>query len=157
MDAVTYPDDLVQQDLQAGFVGLKINIMDRHPDSKAACQGHRPMWAPTLVFSDADHRPLRRFVGWLPAESFRAELAFVRAYASFQRGKFDDCKQQLETLLDRFADTEVAAESRYTLGMAGFLAGGQDWDALKSAWKPLAADPKAGRFATHASVEEDAP
>ena len=57
------------------------------------------------------------------------------------------------------ADCDPAASSLdHTPGdVAGFLAGGKDWGALSRSWKKLAAEYPGNRFATHASVIEDAP
>ena len=53
MDAVTYPDALVVAAIDAHFVPLKINMLERHPDFKAASGSGRVLWGPTLVFFDA--------------------------------------------------------------------------------------------------------
>ena len=74
MDAVTYPDDRVASALDRAFVPFKINLLERHPDLKPACAGGRVMWGPTFIVADARGSEIRRWVGWLPPESFVAEL-----------------------------------------------------------------------------------
>jgi hypothetical protein len=157
MDAVTYPDPAVQQDLVKSFAGLKIDQLARHPDYKAASLAQRVIWAPTFVFSDARGREIRRFVGWLPPAAFRAELGFVRAYAAYQNGDFPTAAKLCDEVVEAFPAAPVAPECLYWGGTAAFLAGKKDWAALKDRWGRAAAEHGATRFGIHASVIEDAP
>ena len=157
MDAVTYPDPGVQQDLAEHFTTLKIDMLAKHPDFKAASLNQRVIWAPTFVFSDARHREIRRFVGWLPPEGFRAELKFVGAMARFNGGDFEGARSGFQSVLDAYPSAQLRPEALYWTGIAGFLAGRKDWSALREAWGTLAAEHPESRFGTHASVIEDAP
>jgi hypothetical protein len=156
MDAVTYPDPRVQELLAEHFVGLSIDLLARHPDLKEASLGQKVMFAPTFVFADAKHRELRRFTGWLPPKSFAAELELVRATAAMQKGDLETAARLYRLVAGDYADTEAAPEALYWAGVAGFLHGKKDWAALKAAWGELASRYAGNRFATHASVIEDA-
>jgi len=157
MDAVTYPDDAVVAAIEEGFSPFKISMVERHPDFKEACAGGRVMWGPTLVVADARGSELRRWVGWLPPESFIAELAFCRALADYNRGKFPDALTGFDAIVERHPGAAIHAEALYWQGIAGFMAGPKDWAALGRSWKRLAAEYPGNRFGTHASVIEDAP
>ena len=41
-----------------------------------------------MIFTDATGRELRRYIGWLPVDSFVAELQFVRAMFEINRNQF---------------------------------------------------------------------
>jgi hypothetical protein len=155
MDAVTYPHDCVVAEIDRHFATFKINMLERHPDFKEACAGGRVMWGPTLIVADSRGREVRRWVGWLPPEDFAAELAFCRALAAFNQGKFDDALAGFEAIAERDTGTAIHPESIYWHGIAGFMAGDKDWDALGRSWKRLAAEYPDQRFGTHASVIED--
>ena len=157
MDTVTYPDETVAAEIEKSFAPYKINMLERHPDFKEASAGARVMWAPTLIVADARGSEVRRWVGWLPPESFVAELAFTRALADCNRGKFAEALAGFDAVVERGSDLEIHAEALYWQGVAGFLAGGKDWGALRRSWEKVAADYPGNRFATHASVIEDAP
>jgi hypothetical protein len=157
MDAVTYPHDAVIEAIEQGFAPYKVNMLERHPDFKEACAGGRVMWGPTFVIADARGREVRRWVGWLPPESFVAELAFCRALADFNRGEFAEALAGFDAIVERDTGTEIHPEALYWQGVAGFMAGRQDWDALGRPWKRLAEEYPGNRFGTHASVIEDAP
>lgn len=156
MDTVTYPDAQVEQAIDQHFVPLKIDMLARHPDFKAASLNQRVIWAPTIIFTDAAHRELRRYVGWLPPRSFLAELALVRALADFNRGQFEPARQGFQTILETFQGTSLEPEALYWAGIAGFLAGNRDKQALATAWQRLAREFPHTRWGTHASVIEDA-
>ena len=157
MDAVTYPDDAVIRAIERNFSPFKINMLERHPDFKEACAGGRVLWGPTLVVADARGSEVRRWVGWLPPESFVAELAYCRALADFNRGEFAEALAGFDAIVERDAGTEIHPEALYWQGIAGFMAGRQDWEALGRSWKRLAEEYPNNRFGTHASVVEDAP
>ncbi len=157
MDTVTYPDSAVEEAMNGGFAALQIDLRARHPDFKEASLGQKVIWAPTFVFSDARHRELRRFCGWLPPESFLTELRFVQATAAFQATDFPTAYQRFEAIAKESKSTEVMAETMYWTGISGFLAGKMDWAPLKEWWGRLQQDYPNTRWARHASVIEDAP
>lgn len=157
MDTVTYPQPSVIAAIERDFAPFKINMLERHPDFKEACAGARVSWAPTLVITDPRGGEVRRWVGWLPPRSFVAELAFCRALADHNRGKFSEALAGFDAIVEGEQGTEIHPEALYWQGISGFLAGGKDWSALRRSWARLAAEYPGQRFGTHASVIEDAP
>ncbi len=156
MDTVTYPDADVAKLLGEHFEPLKIDMLAKHPDFREASLGQKVIWAPAMIFSDAKGREIRRFVGWLPPEAFIAEIRFVMATAQFQSIDFAGARDAFRSILDAAPKSEIAPEALYWSGIAGFLAGKRDMDALREAWTRLVADYPNTRWATHASVIEDA-
>lgn len=157
MDTVTYPDPTVAAELEQHFSPLKIDMLARHPDFKEASGATKVIWAPTMIFTDAKGRELRRWVGWLPPEHFRAELAFVRATAEFQNVKFEGARDGFARVVEEFPTAPLKPEALYWLGIAGFLAGGKDFAHLSEVWGRLARDHSDTQWGIHASVIEDAP
>jgi hypothetical protein len=157
MDTVTYPSDSVIEAIEAGFVPFKLDLTARHPDFKEACAGGRVSWAPTFVVADSRGSELRRWVGWLPPRSFVAELGFCRALADYNRGQVASAREGFDAIVEREPGTEIHPEALYWQGIAGFMAGPKDWEALRRSWTRLTADYPGHRFGTHASVIEDLP
>ena len=157
MDAVTYPHETVVAAIEPGFAPFKIDMLERHPDFKEACAGGRVLWSPTFVIADSRGSEVRRWVGWLPPESFVDELAFCRALAEYNHGKFAEALAGCDAIVERDAGTEIHPEALYWQGIAGFMTGPKDWDALRRSWTRLAERYPDNRFGTHASVIEDAP
>ena len=157
MDTVTYPDEAVRRDIADGWVGLKIDLLARHPDFKTVIGNKKILWSPAMFFLDASGRELRSYVGWLPPASFRAELALARVMDDVYHVRFDAAAEKLGTLLDTFEGTEAEPEARYWHGITRFLGGKKDMAALRDSWEELAKRFPGNRFATHASVIDDAP
>ena len=157
MDTVTYPDEKVAGLLGEHFASLKINMFDRHPDFKAAIGASKVMWAPAMIFTDATGRELRRYIGWLPVDSFVAELQFVRAMFEINRNQFAAAADLLTEVVDSAGDSDVAAEAMYWQGISRFFASERNMDELADPWKALVEKFPSSRFATHASVIEDVP
>ncbi|MCP3978071.1 MAG: hypothetical protein GY716_01900 [bacterium] len=154
---MTHPNVSVRRSIESGFVAFKLNMLERHPDYKEACAGGRVMWGPTMVVSDSRGSEIRRWVGWLPPGAYVAELEFCKALADFNHGKFADALAGFNRLADSGGAPSIHAEAIYWQGVAGFMAGGKDWDALRRAWSRVAEEYPDSRFGTHASVIEDAP
>lgn len=157
MDAVTYPDPQVTALLSERFSCVKINMLDRHPDFKEASAPGKVMWAPTLVFRDSRDREIRRFVGWLPPESFLSELELVLGLDRVHHAQFADAATHFGRVVEDLGDNENVAEGLYWRGISEFLAGGKDFEALRRSWGALHERFPGTRWATHASVIEDAP
>ena len=156
MDTVTYPHESVQRSIAEHFSSFKVNMLERHPDFKEACAGGRVMWGPTFIVADGRGREIRRWVGWLPPASFVAELDFCRALGRFNSGSFAEALRGFTHLVETAGGVDIHPEAMYWQGIAGFMAGKQDWAILKQAWSALAETYPGNRFGTHASVIEDA-
>ena len=64
---------------------------------------------------------------------------------------------EIGQVAEKLAADDKAIGAVIHSGKAGFMAGGKDWAALRSAWSELAERYPNNRFGTHASVVEDAP
>jgi hypothetical protein len=155
MDAVTHPHPAVEAALARGFAPYRIDILARHPDFKEACAGGRVLWSPTFIVADWRGSEVRRWVGWLPPASFVAELDFCLALAELNRGQFAEARAGFDAIVARDDASEIRPEALYWQGIAGFLAGGKDWEALRRSWTALAERYPGQRFGTHASVIDD--
>ena len=154
MGAVTFPDASVQQAL-AEFHCFKVDQLARHPEYRDVCGTQRVTWAPAFIFRDAKGLELRRWVGWLPPQAFRAELRFVQATEAHRRGDFASSSSGFEQARQLGAGTGVEPEALYWKGTADFLAGGKDMDALAEAWRDLAKRFPETHWGVHASVIAD--
>jgi hypothetical protein len=106
MDTVTYPDAAIDAELVAHFAGVKISLLEKHPDFKDAAGQTAVPWAPTFRFADSKNREIHRTVGWLDPENFLAELRFVRGLAHLGRWRFDEARALFEqvALGDEFVE-----------------------------------------------------
>ncbi len=155
MDTVTYPDPAVRALLDKSFACFQLDLMQRHPDFKEASAGRKVVWSPTFIWSDAKRQEIRRLTGWLAPRNFLAELRFVIAMSDFQGTRFREAAAGFAAILAEFPKLEIAPETLYWQGIAGFLAGNRDHDALGAAWTKLHETHPETRWGMHAAVIED--
>lgn len=155
MGTVTYPDQRVQEVLSEHFSCFKLNLLDKHPDYREAAGSGKVIFAPTFLFTDAKGREIRRYLGWLPPESFLGELGFVLGMHRFNQARFLEARDTFQQTLDHHPEADVAAETLYWLGIAAFLGGKKDSAALATAWNEVRARFPESTWATRASVIDD--
>lgn len=87
---------------------------------RARTKGLRVPWTPTFVFVDAEGVEHHRFVGYLPADEFRAQVVLARAREAFLKGRYDEARRRYADLVYRFPSTDAAPESVYWTGVCDF-------------------------------------
>ncbi len=155
MDTVTYPHPEVEAELEEGFACFKANLTERHPDFVEASGGAPVPWAPTFVYLDGKGRARRRSVGWLPPADFVAELRTARGIYAITRRAAEDAQGLLGSVVADHAEAPAAPEAACWLGVARFLAGRRDIQALADAWNDLRRRFPGSEWALKAEVIED--
>ncbi len=155
MGAVTYPDSAVDAFLDESFVGLKINVAERHPDFKEAAGGAMVPWAPLFRTTDAKGREMRRTVGWLSPGDFVCEMRIARGLGQISRGRFDLALGDFEEVAR--GRTTLAPEAGYLAGVAAFLGGKRDMELLRDHWNRLRRAHPGSDWANRAAVIDDHP
>lgn len=157
MGTVVYPDPEVDSYLAANFVGLKISLLEKHPDFKEAIGGQPVPWAPTMRFTDGKGREVRRSVGWLDRQDFLAELKMAQGQHHLTRWRVDEALETFEAIETEHASARAAPEAGYYAGVALFMKGKRDMAALKSRWNRLREQHPNSDWAYKASVVDDLP
>ena len=155
MDAVTYPHPEVATELSERFACFKASLMERHPDFVEASGGSPVPWAPTFVFTDARGRVARRSVGWLPPADFVAELRTARGIWAITRRRSEEAGELLGGVVADHPTAPAAPEAAYWLGVARFLGGKRDIQALADAWNDLRRRFPDSEWAGKAEVIDD--
>ena len=155
MDTVTYPHPEIAAELGGRFACFKASLMERHPDFAEASGGGPVPWAPTFVFSDGRGRPLRRSLGWLPPADFLAELRTARGIWAITRRRAAEAEDLLGGVVEGQPGAPAAPEAAYWLGVARFLAGRRDVQALADAWNDLRERFPGSEWALKAEVIDD--
>jgi len=155
MGAVTYPDAAVEAVLVENFVGLKINVAERHPDFKEAAGGAMVPWAPLFRTTDAKGREVRRTVGWLAPGDFVCDLRIAMGLGQISRARFDLALRDFEWVAG--ARSPLAAEAGYYAGVAAFLGGKRDMELLRDHWNRLRRTHPTSAWAKKAAVIDDHP
>ena len=125
-----YSDPRVAEFVQSNFVPMRVHVKDNADEYKRLSAKYNAQWTPTILMVDPDGNERHRIEGFLPADDFMAQLANGAAHAAFARQDFADAEQRFRAIVDRHADSEVAAEALYWAGVARYKATG-DAAALK--------------------------
>jgi TolA-binding protein len=103
------------------FVPVKIHVKERPQDFGR----FKAEWTPTAIVAEADGTERHRYVGYLPAEDFLAQLELGLAKAAFSRGQFDAAQRSFRDLASRYARTEAAPEAVYWSAVSAYKASGK--------------------------------
>ncbi|OGG45831.1 MAG: hypothetical protein A3F84_05775 [Candidatus Handelsmanbacteria bacterium RIFCSPLOWO2_12_FULL_64_10] len=133
MGAVTYPEPNVASYIEAHFVPVQFNVVER-PEVKG--QFHAP-WTPTLIVEDAEGREHRRSEGYLDPARFLGEMALARLKASLNRFAYDKAlalSEEARRLTQ--GDPAREPEAMYWSAVAAYRAS-DDVDRLLKMWDKL--------------------
>ncbi len=103
------------------FVPVKIHVKERPQDFGR----FKAEWTPTVIVAEADGTERHRYVGYLPAEDFLAQLELGLAKAAFSRGQFDAAQRAFRDLVTRYPKTEAAPEAVYWSAVSAYKASGK--------------------------------
>ena len=100
---------------------MKIHIKERPQDFGR----FKAEWTPTVIVAESDGTERYRFVGYLPAEDFLAQLHLGTAKAAFSRGQLEDARSSFRALAERYPQTEAAPEAIYWSAVSAAKATGK--------------------------------
>ncbi len=103
------------------FVPVKIHVKERPQDFGR----FKAEWTPTVIVAEADGTERHRYVGYLPADDFLAQLELGLAKAAFSRGQFDAAQRAFRELVSRYPKTEAAPEAVYWSAVSAYKASGK--------------------------------
>lgn len=128
----TYPDEAVADYVNRNFVPVQLS----QRDSRELFGENGVVWTPTVSVLSAEGEELDRWVGYLPPAEFLPRAKFARAQAALLAGDFAAAAETFGDIGARHADSFVAADALYWLGVARWKAGG-NFDELSAEWKRL--------------------
>lgn len=129
----TYPDEGVADYLNQNFIPVQLNQRDS-PDLFVR---NRVVWTPTVSVLNARGEELDRWVGYLPPGEFLPRAKFARAQAALLSGDYAAAVETFSDINARHADSFVAADALYWLGVARWKLG-RSFDDLSAEWQRLA-------------------
>lgn len=155
---MTYSDPHFIAAIDSLVAPIRINIADRHEDFREAAVMTKISFSPRFrLFSSDRKRLLREWTGWMATEELIAEFYIARGVDLLERKDPSGAVEQFDAALAAAEDGPATAEILYRRGMAAFIAGKFDWQPLRRDWNRVVDDHPGSRWASHASVIEDAP
>jgi hypothetical protein len=116
LDAVTHPDESVTREVHEVAVPVKVSVLENRPLSKKM----GAVWTPIFAFLDGDGVEHHRFIGFLPADEFSAQVRLAGAKAAFARGDTAKARVEYQGIVDRFTQSDAAPEALYWTGVCDF-------------------------------------
>ncbi len=84
---------------------------------------YRIDWTPAFVIADESGVELERWVGYLPATEFMAQLILSKGLAAFHLDRLIEAEREFDMLIDGFPDSELVPEATYFRGIASLKHG----------------------------------
>ncbi|HJZ78769.1 MAG TPA: hypothetical protein VKD91_00425 [Pyrinomonadaceae bacterium] len=109
MEAESYSDQETADFINQTFIPLEAHIKE-HP---AWFKRFGVVWTPTILVTDSAGVERYRIEGYLPKHWFRARLEMGLGRVAFMQKQWADAERMYAGVVERFADTEVAAEAVY--------------------------------------------
>lgn len=98
-------------------------IMINAEDSAELARKYRVDWTPAFVIADESGVELERWVGYLPADDFRAQLMLSKGLGAFHLDRLVEAEREFDMLIDNFPESELVPEATYFRGIASLKHG----------------------------------
>ncbi len=98
-------------------------VMINAEDSAELARRYHVDWTPAVVIADESGAELERWVGYLPAEDFMAQLMLSKGLAAFHLDRLVEAEREFDLLIDGFPESELVPEATYFRGIAGLKHG----------------------------------
>lgn len=106
MEATTYKDQKVIDELNEFFVLLKLDLLKNREIRKSL----GAYWTPAFFFLDQNGNSYFHFNGYLPANEFRAMIRLAIAETIMPRGRYDDIIKIIDKDIDELTETSFYPE-----------------------------------------------
>ena len=146
-----YTDPRVVEFVDRHFVPVRAHVKDNPAAFKALGDRFNAHWTPTILIADSTGAERHRIEGFLPADDFLGQLALGVAKAAFARQDYATAERLYRDVVERFPDTDAAAEAQYWTGVSRYRAT-NDAAALKATAQAFTQRYQDSTWAKKASV-----
>jgi hypothetical protein len=99
-----------------------VHVREQAGDFKRLGERFSAQWTPTILIIDPSGTERHRVEGFLPADDLLPELTLGLGHSAFARSEFAEAEKRFREVLDRFPNSEVAAEAQYWAGVSRYKA-----------------------------------
>ena len=125
-----YTDSRVAEFVSNNFIPVRVHVKQNSDAFKRLGEKYNAQWTPTVLMLDSDGNERHRIEGFLPADDFLPQLEVGSAHTAFARHDFADAEQRFRGIIERYPNSDVAAEALYWAGVSRYKAT-NDASALK--------------------------
>ena len=119
-----WPDERVVRFVNESFLPARVHVKDDPQEFKRYAERYQAPWTPTILLLDPDGVAHYRIEGFLPAEDLLAQLMLGRARLAFDQLQWAEAERRFKEIVERFPQTDAAAEALYWAGVAPYKATG---------------------------------
>jgi hypothetical protein len=119
-----YTDPAVMEFVNEHFVPVRVHVREQADEYKRLGAKYNAQWTPTILVVDSQGEERHRIEGFLPSADFLAQLAAGLGHSAFARSNFAEAERWFRDVVERYPDTETAAEALYWAGVARYKATG---------------------------------
>ena len=133
-----YPDAKVSEFITKNFVPARFHVKEQGE----AFQRFGAQWTPTIEILDPSGKEQHRIEGFLPVDDFLSQLHLGLGHAAFKTGKFEDAERWFRSVVEKFPNTDAAAEAQYWAGVSRYQRShdGAELKAIADAFKKRYSD-----------------
>ena len=146
-----YPDPRVRDFITSHFVPVRVHPKETPEAFRDLGERYNAQWTPAILILDETGTERHRIEGFLPSDEFLGQLALGTAKAAFARKDYGTAERLYREVVERFPDSEPAAEAQYWAGVSKYRAT-NDPSALKATADAFSTRYQDSTWATKASV-----
>lgn len=119
-----WPDPRVTRFVTENFSPARVHVKEDPEAFKRYGERYKAPWTPTILLLDANGVEHYRIEGFLPAEDLLAQLMLGRARIAFDEQQWTEAERRFREVVERFPNSDAAAEALYWAGVAPYKATG---------------------------------
>jgi len=119
-----WPEERVARFVNETVIPARVHIKHDLELFKRYAERYQAPWTPTILLLDPDGLEHYRIEGFLPADDLLAQLMLGRARLAFDQRQWADAERRFKEVVERFPQTDAAAEALYWAGVTPYKATG---------------------------------
>jgi hypothetical protein len=119
-----WPDERVVRFVNENFLPARVHVKEDPDAFSRYAERYKAPWTPTILELDPDRVEHHRIEGFLPADDLLAQLMLGRARMGFDLQQWTEAERRFKEIVERFPQTDAAAEALYWAGVTPYKATG---------------------------------
>jgi len=128
-----------------------VHVREQAADFKRFGERYGAQWTPAILELDPDGMEQHRVEGFLETGDFLAQLKLGLGKSAFKAKQWQDAERQFREVVERFGQSDAAAEALYWAGVSRYKATG-DASALKETAAAFGSRYSGSTWAKKASI-----
>jgi hypothetical protein len=119
-----YPDERVARFISENFIAARVHVRDQAADFQRFGERYGAYWTPAILELDPEGTEQHRVEGFIEAPELLAQLELGLGKTAFKAKRWADAQRHFQTVVDRYPNSDTAAEALYWAGVSRYRATG---------------------------------